>query len=275
MQESATDKQIREAAYDNYEPDNKEVTVELLRGGKVVEMHPFSNATKAAAFIVECGYSDYAYRDMAKSIIIANNRVIKFDCPSTDGGMVGIVYPTYMPGARETALSKDKTRIRKTKKSWEDHFEGLKKYKEEHSHCNVSPTDKRYPGLGQWISRQRAQYKLLNEGKPSSMTPDRIQELEEVGIVWNLKTQKKWEDRFEDLKKYKEDHRHCNVSTTDKRFPQLGRWVDNQRQQYKLLNEGKHSPMTPDRIQELEGVGFVWKIGSGRGFKGPQDGMCQ
>eukprot|EP00804_Cyclotella_cryptica_P027077 CCRYP_013615-RB/>CCRYP_013615-RB protein AED:0.42 eAED:0.62 QI:0/-1/0/1/-1/0/1/0/114 len=40
--------------------------------------------------------------------------------------------------------------------------------------------------------------------------------------------------------------------------PQLGTWVHTQRRQYKLMQEGKKSSMTQDKIDALNAVGFVW-----------------
>lgn len=38
-----------------------------------------------------------------------------------------------------------------------------------------------------------------------------------------------------------------------------------QREQYRLLQQGKHSFLTPDRLQSLNEIGFVWQVqGPGR-----------
>jgi hypothetical protein len=37
-------------------------------------------------------------------------------------------------------------------------------------------------------------------------------------------------------------------------------WVAKQREQYKLLKKGKHSFLTPDRLEKLNAVGFVWTV---------------
>ena len=38
-----------------------------------------------------------------------------------------------------------------------------------------------------------------------------------------------------------------------------------QREQYRLLQQGKHSFLTPDRLQALNEIGFVWHVqGPGR-----------
>lgn len=47
-------------------------------------------------------------------------------------------------------------------------------------------------------------------------------------------------------------------SIVPKTYPSLGRWVGQQREQYKKLQEGKASPMTPERIALLEKIDFCW-----------------
>lgn len=38
----------------------------------------------------------------------------------------------------------------------------------------------------QWVEHQRRQYRLLKEGKKSSMTDERIQQLEDLGFEWEV-----------------------------------------------------------------------------------------
>merc|ERR1712232_844107 len=60
---------------------------------------------------------------------------------------------------------------------------------------------------------------------------------------------------FDELKSYKAKHGHCNVP---RRSGKLGRWVDTQRQQYRLLQEGKLSNICDQRVGKLELIGFQW-----------------
>ena len=70
--------------------------------------------------------------------------------------------------------------------------------------------------------------------------------------------QVKWNTNLDHLKTYKEEHGHVNVTRTDDKV--LGRWVDNQRQAYRNLVEGKPSSLTPERIKELEKVCVLFLI---------------
>lgn len=64
-----------------------------------------------------------------------------------------------------------------------------------------------------------------------------------------------WLSRYEDLEQYKEIYGHCNVPS---RHGPLGRWVEDQRKNYRSFKEGKSSPMTDDRIRLLQAIGFLW-----------------
>ena len=67
--------------------------------------------------------------------------------------------------------------------------------------------------LGNWVNTQRQKYKLLKEGKSSTMSDDRIHKLESIGFQWisevALPTEEKndlWHERFQELKKYEKTH---------------------------------------------------------------------
>jgi len=58
---------------------------------------------------------------------------------------------------------------------------------------------------------------------------------------------------FEELQHYKAKHGYSKAPHS---AGKLGIWVNNQRYQYRLHQEGKHSSMTGERIQKLESIGF-------------------
>lgn len=67
-----------------------------------------------------------------------------------------------------------------------------------------------------------------------------------------------WNERFEELKRYKDSNGHCDV-------PQiydtgLGTWVSAQRSQYKRYAVGKTSSMTHQRKASLDKIGFSWSL---------------
>ena len=133
---------------------------------------------------------------------------------------------------------------------WMDRFELLRNYKEAHGDCLVPRS---HPMLSRWVTRQRTNYRLLKEGKKSPITQKRIDLLNSIGFKWSVLKVLPWIDRYEALRNYKEAHGDCLVP---RRHPMLGRWVNCQRMQYKLLKEGKKSPITQERIDLLNSIGF-------------------
>jgi hypothetical protein len=69
-----------------------------------------------------------------------------------------------------------------------------------------------------------------------------------------------WDERFNDLCKYREKHGNCLVPHTYTENRPLTRWVKRQRYQYKRIMEYKSSSITDERVKALEEVGFVWDV---------------
>ena len=64
--------------------------------------------------------------------------------------------------------------------------------------------------LGKWVSTQRVQYKKFMEGKPSQMTQDKIDELNDIGFIWDP-LRDAFDLRLSQLVDYKEANGDCNV----------------------------------------------------------------
>jgi hypothetical protein len=154
--------------------------------------------------------------------------------------------------------------------AWEYRLSELADYRKIKGHCNVPYKCTEYAKLAKWVTTQRYQYRLHLEGKKTHMTKFRIQELESLGFEWGGHSAA-WEYRLSELADYRKIHGHCNVpqkySETTKK---LGKWVVTQRTHYRLHREGKKSPMTKFRIQELESLGFEWKPSVGLGKRTPK-----
>jgi hypothetical protein len=129
--------------------------------------------------------------------------------------------------------------------AWEKMFAELKRYKDEHGHCNVPDRWAEYPKLGSWVVTQRI---FRNKGKLSSA---RKAQLDALGFVWTP-IDDAWEKMFAELKRYKDEHGHCNIPQDWASNPQLGTWVDVQR---RGANRGT---LSLDRKSRLTVLGFVW-----------------
>jgi hypothetical protein len=146
---------------------------------------------------------------------------------------------------------------------WADRFNDLCLYREKHGNCLVPNKYREDLSLARWVTRQRYQYKLMIEGRSSTITEERVKALEEIGFAWDSQGAL-WGERLEELKKFRSIYMHCNVPSNYRENPQLALWVKCQRSQYRLLMEDKPSNMTPQRIRYLEAVEFEWQLRSYR-----------
>jgi hypothetical protein len=141
--------------------------------------------------------------------------------------------------------------------AWEDRLSELADYSIMEGNCNVPQNYSDNTKLAYWVGTQRREYRLHQEGKKSSMTTFRIQELESIGFEWDSHGAA-WEDHFNDLADYRISQGHCNVPQHCNESAKLAAWVVSQRCQYRLHFKEKRSSMTTFRIQELESLGFEW-----------------
>jgi hypothetical protein len=146
---------------------------------------------------------------------------------------------------------------------WHTRRKELATYKQVNGHTNVSTLDATNKPLGTWVANQRTQYKLLQDGKKSLMTTERKKSLNELDFEWRHRKAivTSWDDRLQELTIYKQANGSTNVPQQFPSNKPLGNWVNNQRQQYKLLQDGKKSLMTTERKKSLNELDFEWRLG--------------
>ena len=145
---------------------------------------------------------------------------------------------------------------------WNEQFEQLREFKAQFGHCLVPQQYSANPKLGWWVLTQRYNYMWYQEGTPSSITAERIRELENVGFDWGTSKADLasiWNVRFQQLREFKVQFGHCVVPLKYSASPKLGRWVLTQRYHCRLYQEGKPNHMTVERIRELESIEFKWE----------------
>ena len=119
----------------------------------------------------------------------------------------------------------------------------LKEFKKRHGHCNVPF---KYPGgLGNWVMRQR----YLGKEKCQRLDADLVEKLEKLNFRWDTVKKFSWEERFQQLKEFREEHGHCNVPKTH--AGGLGHWVNDQRRGKERLQ-----CRSAEQAQKLEDLGF-------------------
>jgi hypothetical protein len=153
--------------------------------------------------------------------------------------------------------------------SWEQRLEQVKAFKEAHGHARI-PVN--HPELGSWVHDQRKHYKLYISNDPKTkMTQEKLQKMIDVGFIFEVakKSQqydsrsnaKSWEERFEELKDFKETFGHTIVP---QHYPNLGWWVNTQRKERKKLKAGKKTSLTIERCLKLTEIGFVFDASNKR-----------
>jgi helicase associated protein len=128
---------------------------------------------------------------------------------------------------------------------WEEGFQHLQVYANEHGHCRVPYGHVTANGyrLGQWVQSQR--------NKKASISAERKARLDALGFVWDVLA-KHWEEGFQHLQVYAKEHGHCRVPATYVAASgyRLGQWVKVQRRGEKK--------MPAERKARLDALGFEW-----------------
>ena len=136
--------------------------------------------------------------------------------------------------------------------SWEFYFGLIETFKKQEGHCLVN-TKAKVDGknLGQWVLDQRkAEY---------TMDHQRIKRLDDIGFVWDPHKEA-WEQGFRMLLNFKKREGHCKVPNRhmEGNF-NLHSWAENQRRIHPSKVVGRN-PITPERYQRLNELGFVWDV---------------
>jgi superfamily II DNA or RNA helicase len=128
---------------------------------------------------------------------------------------------------------------------WEEGFEYLQAFVQEHKHCLVTIGYRSPDGyrLGTWVSKQRL--------SRDNLSAERKERLDALGFDWDPLTTG-WEEGVECLQSFVEERKHCRVPT-DYIAPngfRLGEWIRGQRQ--------SRDKLSAERRGRLDKLGFVW-----------------
>ncbi|GAB3435409.1 Helicase associated domain protein [Flindersiella endophytica] len=104
--------------------------------------------------------------------------------------------------------------------------------------------------LGPWLDHQRT---LRKRG---SLSAERINALDDIGMVWDLRKADQ-EEYLALARAFHAEHGHLNVPDTvvTRHGKKLNVWLQNQRAR---KNTGKPSPLKPEEIQALDELGMDW-----------------
>ena len=141
---------------------------------------------------------------------------------------------------------------------WEENFSAAHAYFEEYGNLLV-PAKESYHGiaLGKWISNLRACRKGGN--RDGCLTEERIQSLDDIGMVWNV-PEYLFEKNFSAALEYYHEYGNLNVPhyyVTDDGI-KLGAWISNLRSAERSGSKSKRAEITDEQRARLSEIGMVW-----------------
>ncbi len=149
--------------------------------------------------------------------------------------------------------------------AWNKMYDLAKKYYEHYGDLKIPCSFKTINGyeidvkgysLGFWIVNQKTKY------KNGTLSEDRIKQLEEIGMIFEIKQHVAWNKMYELAKKYYEHYGNLKVPQKfktkngyeiDENGYNLGFWIANQRVKY------KNDTLFEDRMKKLEEIGMTFK----------------
>jgi Helicase associated domain len=141
--------------------------------------------------------------------------------------------------------------------SWEFRYKQLLEYRNNHNgDCNVPRSYPPNKPLAIWVMTQRCQQSLKLRGKKFKLTDEREKQLNEIGFQWRVNEE--WDNRYDQLVQYRNQHGHCNVPQLYPPNEPLGPWVMKQRCQHSLKLRGEKSQLTDEREKLLNDIEFSW-----------------
>lgn len=137
--------------------------------------------------------------------------------------------------------------------NWERHYAAAVDYFKAHGNIDVPKDTVTKDGLrlGVWLDSMRE----ARQGGADRLTPEQIERLNALGMVWERSYARKWETGYAAAKAYAAQNAHLDVPSryrTDDGF-RLGEWICDQREKYRA---GK---MKSERIERLEAIGMIWQ----------------
>jgi len=111
------------------------------------------------------------------------------------------------------------------------------------------------------VRRRKAENSIIEEETDDTRPRKKIRQAEwERPARRREREEEAWEYRYQLLKDFKQQHGHTRVPRDHAvRGAKLGSWVRAQRQQARKRRRGIHSPLCPDRIEQLNVISFEWE----------------
>lgn len=137
---------------------------------------------------------------------------------------------------------------------WEEGYSAAVLYHKTHSNLNVPRKyiNKNGFKLGTWINRQRT----LKRNNSAVLTQEKIARLDLLGIMWDDKFEKHWNDGIKALRDYYKKYGTLQVPSDYISFEgiKLQAWICQQRNKYRA------GRLSDEHIQILESMGFEFEV---------------
>lgn len=144
--------------------------------------------------------------------------------------------------------------------SWDKCYQVAKEYYAEHGNLMPSITDRYYKGvkLSRWIEQLRTYRK--SGICPSYLTPERIGQLDAIGMVWNV-SDYIFEKNYACCLEYYQEHGNLDIPLkyVAKDGTRLGTWVNGIRCAARNPSSCRGTPLTDSQKSRLDEIGFVWE----------------
>ena len=114
--------------------------------------------------------------------------------------------------------------------------------------------------LGSWIRTQRKVYAGKAAG---ALTEEKIQKLDAIGMIWDVR-KSSWEEGYGELLAYHKKYGNVDVKArylSDSGFA-LGKWVSNLR--VNIRKKGVDRVLSGEQLEKLEALGMIWDKNSER-----------
>ena len=156
-------------------------------------------------------------------------------------------------------IKKPKTEVKKEhkvskKSAWDKMYKQAQEYYEANGNL-IIPREDEYSQLYNWVKNQRTKYNV--DPKKCKLSKERIELLENIGMVWNI-IEYQWNTMYAQAKAYYEQF--GSLSIPDEReteYKQLRTWIQEQKLKY---NAEDRPNLSKEQIEQLEAIGIVWNV---------------
>lgn len=143
--------------------------------------------------------------------------------------------------------------------SWEYMYSEAKKYYEENGNLEIPKRYKTENGysLGSWLLTQR---RIFCGTAGGSLTKERIEKLNKIGMIWESPRDMSWQKYFAAATEYFQVHGNLNIPALYETADglKLGGWIANLRTARKNGYDSRY--LSAERIKALEEIGMIWEV---------------